>query len=99
MMDSEQGKLFVGGISWETKEETLSDHFEKYGEVVESVVMRDRMTGSARGFGFVLFSDPSAADKALQEKHVILGRTVSIFISLFFPYFCALFASLVFQPF
>eukprot|EP00268_Persea_americana_P037775 TRINITY_DN3748_c0_g1_i1.p1 TRINITY_DN3748_c0_g1~~TRINITY_DN3748_c0_g1_i1.p1 ORF type:complete len:381 (+),score=83.21 TRINITY_DN3748_c0_g1_i1:285-1427(+) len=78
MMDSEQGKLFVGGISWETKEETLSDHFDKYGEVVESVVMRDRMTGSARGFGFVLFSDPSAADKALHEKHVILGRTVEV---------------------
>ncbi|XP_077233897.1 RNA-binding protein 1-like [Tasmannia lanceolata] len=77
-MDSDQGKLFVGGISWETSEETLKDHFSNYGEVVDSVIMRDRNTGSARGFGFVLFSDQSAADKALQEKHVILGRTVEV---------------------
>nr|DAD41575.1 TPA_asm: hypothetical protein HUJ06_015898 [Nelumbo nucifera] len=77
-MDSDQGKLFVGGISWETNENTLKDHFKKYGDVVESVIMRDRNTGNARGFGFVLFSDPSAADKALQDKHVILGRTVEV---------------------
>ncbi|XP_042496420.1 heterogeneous nuclear ribonucleoprotein 1-like [Macadamia integrifolia] len=77
-MDSDQAKLFVGGISWETSDETLKDHFGKYGDVVESVIMRDKNTGSARGFGFVLFSDPSVADKALQDKHVILGRTVEV---------------------
>ncbi|XP_043711205.1 heterogeneous nuclear ribonucleoprotein 1-like [Telopea speciosissima] len=77
-MDLDQAKLFVGGISWETSEETLQDHFNKYGDVVESVIMRDKNTGSARGFGFVLFSDPSVADKALQDKHVILGRTVEV---------------------
>ncbi|RZC44434.1 hypothetical protein C5167_037378 [Papaver somniferum] len=77
-MDSEQGKIFVGGISWETNEDTLKDHFNKFGEVVETVIMRDRNTGSARGFGFVLFSDPSVADKVLLEKHVILGRTVEV---------------------
>lgn len=77
-MDSEQGKLFVGGISWELKEETLKDHFQKYGEVVESVIMKDKATGSSRGFGFVQFSDPSAAERALQESHVILGKTVDV---------------------
>ncbi|KAF8406176.1 hypothetical protein HHK36_008256 [Tetracentron sinense] len=77
-MDSDQVKLFVGGISWETNEDTLKDHFNKYGDVVESVIMRDKSTGEARGFGFVLFSDSSAADKALQDKHVILGRTVEV---------------------
>ncbi|KAF8404841.1 hypothetical protein HHK36_009730 [Tetracentron sinense] len=77
-MDSDQGKLFVGGISWETNEDTLKDHFNKYGDVVESVIMREKSTGNARGFGFVLFSDPSAADKALQDKHVILGRMVDV---------------------
>ncbi|XP_058080538.1 heterogeneous nuclear ribonucleoprotein 1-like [Magnolia sinica] len=78
-MDSDQAKLFVGGISWETNEESLKEHFGKYGVVLESVIMRDRSTGNARGFGFVLFSDPSAADRALQEpKHVILGRTVEV---------------------
>ncbi|XP_031484157.1 heterogeneous nuclear ribonucleoprotein 1-like [Nymphaea colorata] len=78
METSEHAKLFIGGISWETNEETLTEHFKRYGEVAESVIMRDRNTGSTRGFGFVLFSNPSAADKALQDKHVIAGRTVEV---------------------
>ncbi|XP_010941956.1 heterogeneous nuclear ribonucleoprotein 1 [Elaeis guineensis] len=77
---SEQGKLFVGGISSETREEVLVDHFKKYGEVKEVVVMRDRITGNCRGFGFVKFLDPQVAERVLQEKkkHVILGRTVEV---------------------
>ncbi|OVA01178.1 RNA recognition motif domain [Macleaya cordata] len=77
-MDSEQRKLFVGGISWETTEDVLGDYFTSFGEVVESTVVRDRITGNARGFGFVLFSDASAAEKALKENHVILGRAVEV---------------------
>ncbi|KAF6136903.1 hypothetical protein GIB67_018942 [Kingdonia uniflora] len=77
-MDSDRAKLFVGGISWETTEDNLKDHFNSYGEVVEVVVMKDRVTGNARGFGFVLFLDPDVADKALDDKHVILGRTVEV---------------------
>ncbi|XP_077215386.1 heterogeneous nuclear ribonucleoprotein 1-like [Tasmannia lanceolata] len=77
-METDQGKLFVGGISWETSEETLKDHFSKYGVVVDSVIMRDRNTGTARGFGFVLFSNPSDADNALLDKHLILGRMVEV---------------------
>lgn len=75
-MDSDQGKLFIGGISWETTEDTLRDYFKHYGEVVDSVIMRDRNTGTARGFGFVVFADPNVADRVLLEKHVIAGRAV-----------------------
>ncbi|MGG2367939.1 hypothetical protein ACE4ZV_26720, partial [Salmonella enterica] len=39
----------------------------------------DHSTRCPRGFGFVTFSDLSAADKALQDTHVILGRTVGPF--------------------
>ncbi|KAH1057731.1 hypothetical protein J1N35_035796 [Gossypium stocksii] len=77
-MESDQAKLFVGGISRETSEAILSDHFSKYGNVVSSVVAKDKNTKSPRGFGFVLFSEPSSADKALQATHVILGRTVEV---------------------
>ncbi len=75
-MDSDQGKLFVGGISWETTEEKLRDHFQAYGEVAEIVVMKDRATGRGRGFGFVVFADPAVADRVVTEKHTIDGRTV-----------------------
>ncbi|KAL7251393.1 hypothetical protein ACSBR1_013269 [Camellia fascicularis] len=75
-MDSDQGKLFIGGISWETNEEKLKDHFEVYGEVLQTVVMRDKTSGRPRGFGFVVFADPSILDRVLQDKHLIDGRTV-----------------------
>lgn len=75
-MDSDQGKLFIGGISWETSEEKLKDYFGNYGEILQTVVMRDKISGRPRGFGFVVFADPSVLDTVLQEKHTIDGRTV-----------------------
>ncbi|KAL2530841.1 RNA-binding (RRM/RBD/RNP motif) family protein [Forsythia ovata] len=75
-MDSDQGKLFIGGISWETNEEKLKEYFQGYGEVLQTVVMRDKISGKPRGFGFVVFADPNILDRILQERHVIDGRTV-----------------------
>ncbi|KAJ9166370.1 hypothetical protein P3X46_021140 [Hevea brasiliensis] len=77
-MDNDKAKLFVGGISRETSEEALKAHFAKYGTVLTSHVAKDKNTRSPRGFGFVTFSDPTFADKALQDSHVILGRTVEV---------------------
>ena len=75
-MDSDQGKLFRGGISWETTEEKLKEYFENYGDVVQTVVMRDKTTGRPRGFGFVVFANPSILDRVLQDKHTIDAKTV-----------------------
>ncbi|KAI0528797.1 hypothetical protein KFK09_001340 [Dendrobium nobile] len=75
-MDSDLGKLFIGGISWETTEDKLKDYFSQYGDVAQTAVMRDKATGKPRGFGFVAFSDPSILDRVLQDTHNIDGRTV-----------------------
>ncbi|XP_016460681.1 uncharacterized protein LOC107784125 isoform X2 [Nicotiana tabacum] len=72
----QSGKLFVGGISWDTNEDRLREYFQAFGDVVEAVIMKDRTTGRARGFGFVVFADPSIAEKVVKEKHMIDGRTV-----------------------
>ncbi|XVF21095.1 hypothetical protein REPUB_Repub12eG0061600 [Reevesia pubescens] len=73
---SENGKLFIGGISWDTNEERLKEYFSSFGEVVEAVIMKDRTTGRARGFGFVVFTDPAVAERVIKEKHNIDGRMV-----------------------
>ncbi|KAA8531536.1 hypothetical protein F0562_006245 [Nyssa sinensis] len=77
-MESEHGKLFVGGISQITTAEKLIEHFSKYGEVKESQIMKDRNTGNGRGFGFVKFTDPAVVLEVLQVQHNILGRTVEV---------------------
>ncbi|XVE87660.1 hypothetical protein DITRI_Ditri19aG0005900 [Diplodiscus trichospermus] len=75
-MEMELGKLFIGGISWDTNEDRLREYFQNFGKVVEAVIMKDRATGRARGFGFVVFADPSIAERVVTEKHMIDGRTV-----------------------
>ncbi|KAK4275367.1 hypothetical protein QN277_018461 [Acacia crassicarpa] len=75
-MESDLGKLFIGGISWDTDEERLKEYFGNYGEVIEVVIMRDRTTGRARGFGFIVFADPAVAERVIMDKHIIDGRTV-----------------------
>lgn len=75
-MESDLGKLFIGGISWDTDESRLKEYFGQYGEVVEAVIMRDRITGRARGFGFIVFADPAVAERVVMDKHMIDGRTV-----------------------
>ncbi|CAN8285218.1 unnamed protein product [Cochlearia groenlandica] len=77
-MESDQGKLFIGGISWETEENLLKEYFSNYGEVSHVTVMRDKATCRPRGFGFVSFSDPIVIDKVLQDKHHIDNRDVDV---------------------
>ena len=75
-MESDQGKLFIGGISWDTDENLLREYFSNYGEVLQVTVMREKATGRPRGFGFVSFSDPAVVDRVLQSKHHIDNRDV-----------------------
>ncbi|KAJ2765153.1 hypothetical protein GGI18_006277, partial [Coemansia linderi] len=51
----DEGKLFVGGLSWETDEIKLRNYFSRYGNIVDCTIMRDPMSSRPRGFGFVTF--------------------------------------------
>lgn len=77
-MEPDQNKVFVGGIAWETSESRLKEYFQAFGDVVQAVVMKDKVTGRARGFGFVEFADASVAEKVINEKHTLDGRTVEV---------------------
>lgn len=55
---------------------TFTKHFGKYGEIVDSVIMKDRFTGTPRGFGFITYADPSVVDTVIEETHVINGKQV-----------------------
>eukprot|EP00873_Tetraselmis_striata_P007356 jgi/Tetstr1/427620/TSEL_017745.t1 len=69
-------KLFLGGLSWDTTEETLREHFGRYGQVIKVEVMRDRHSGTPRGFGFVTYADETAAEEVTQMKHILDGRHI-----------------------
>ena len=58
-------KLFIGGLSFETTDDGLREHFEKWGTLTDCVVMRDPQTKCARGFGFVTYSCVEEVDAAM----------------------------------
>lgn len=61
----------------------FTKYFERYGEVIDSVVMKDRQTGRPRGFGFITYADPSVVDEVIQESHVIDGKQVSFLYAFY----------------
>eukprot|EP00747_Dinoflagellata_sp_TGD_P112581 gnl/TRDRNA2_/TRDRNA2_171511_c0_seq3.p1 gnl/TRDRNA2_/TRDRNA2_171511_c0~~gnl/TRDRNA2_/TRDRNA2_171511_c0_seq3.p1 ORF type:complete len:368 (+),score=98.46 gnl/TRDRNA2_/TRDRNA2_171511_c0_seq3:104-1207(+) len=67
-------KIFIGGLAQSTTNEMLKEHFSKYGQITDSVVMeRD---GKSRGFGFVTFEMPESVSAVLSEPQEIDGRTL-----------------------
>ncbi len=73
-------KLFVGGLSWDTTDDSLRNAFEQFGELGEVKVVLDRETGRSRGFGFVEFTDGGSAETAAQEMdgQEIDGRSIRV---------------------
>ncbi|XP_053159422.1 heterogeneous nuclear ribonucleoprotein A1 isoform X1 [Hemicordylus capensis] len=70
-------KLFIGGLSFETTDESLRSHFEQWGTLTDCVVMRDPNTKRSRGFGFVTYSTVEEVDAAMNARpHKVDGRVV-----------------------
>uniref|UniRef100_A0A8B9ME14 RRM domain-containing protein n=2 Tax=Accipitrinae TaxID=8955 RepID=A0A8B9ME14_9AVES len=70
-------KLFIGGLSFETTDESLRSHFEQWGTLTDCVVMRDPNTKRSRGFGFVTYSSVEEVDAAMNARpHKVDGRVV-----------------------
>lgn len=63
-------------------EDTLRLHFSQYGAVEATEVMKDRLSGKSRGFGFVTFVEPAGASAALQMEHTIDGRRCEAKVAL-----------------
>ncbi|KAI4350638.1 hypothetical protein L6164_005076 [Bauhinia variegata] len=72
------GKIFIGGLARETTIDQFIKHFGDYGEITDSVIMKDRKTGQPRGFGFITYADPSVVDKVIEDTHIINGKQVEI---------------------
>ena len=68
-------KLYVGNLPYSVNNEKLKEIFSEYGEVSDAVVIKNRMTGRSKGFGFVTFANGEDADKALAETD---GKEVDI---------------------
>ena len=59
-------KLYVGGLSYDTSEDSLKEAFAKAGTVESAVIITDKMSGRSKGFGFVEMSSEEEAQKAIE---------------------------------
>ncbi|XP_046981263.1 RNA-binding protein Musashi homolog 2 isoform X1 [Schistocerca americana] len=75
--DPAPGKLFVGGLSWQTSSEKLKEYFGMFGTVTDVLIMKDPVTQRSRGFGFITFEDPQTVEKVLKVPiHTLDGKKI-----------------------
>lgn len=73
-------KLFIGGLSWGTTDESLAAAFSQAGTVLSAVVIKDKLTHRSKGFGFVEMTNDDEADAAIEmwNNQEIDGRAVVV---------------------
>ncbi|MBT9138784.1 MAG: hypothetical protein DDT31_01360 [Syntrophomonadaceae bacterium] len=73
-------KLFVGGLSYDTVEESLRKLFVEAGTVESAVVIVDKMSNRSKGFGFVEMATEEEAKKAIEllNGKDLDGRSITV---------------------
>ena len=72
--------IFVGNLSFSTKEDGLRAAFEAYGQVASARVVTDRETGRSRGFAFVEMANADEAQAAIAalDGREVDGRALKV---------------------
>jgi RNA recognition motif-containing protein len=73
-------KLYVGNLSYETRDDDLQQRFTEFGQVASAKVMMDRDSGRSKGFGFVEMNTAEEAQAAIRglDGQSIDGRAVVV---------------------
>ena len=76
-------KLYVGNLSYSTTDQSLGDMFAQYGTVVSATVIKDKMSGRSKGFGFVELEDEAAGNTAITEMNgkEVDGRKLNVSVA------------------
>ncbi|HEV2601299.1 MAG TPA: RNA-binding protein [Candidatus Babeliales bacterium] len=72
--------IYVGNIAHAATEDQLRQLFEQYGEVTSVKLVKDKFTGSSRGFGFVEMGTEKDGDAAIAalDNNEFMGRTLRV---------------------
>lgn len=73
-------KLYIGNLAYTVTDEALKSTFSQFGTVESATVVKDKMSGRSKGFGFVEMSTEAEASEAIEKlnKSPFEGRTMFV---------------------
>lgn len=73
-------KLYVGNLPFKTREEELQTLFQQAGTVETVNIIRDKISGQSRGFGFIEMASQEDAQKAIEmfNGHKLESREIIV---------------------
>ncbi|KAJ3177049.1 Protein phosphatase PP2A regulatory subunit B [Gaertneriomyces sp. JEL0708] len=74
--------LYVKNLDDAIDDDKLRQEFSVYGVITSAKVMKDEKTGQSKGFGFVCFSSPEEATKAVTDMNGRLIGSKPIYVAL-----------------
>ena len=73
-------EIYVGSLPYSVTEDDLKEVFTPFGEVSSVRLLRDKLSGKSKGFGFVEMPDSSEADSAIAalNENEFKGRDIKV---------------------
>ena len=73
-------QIYIGNLAYSVDDDSLKNAFSQFGEVESAVVVKDKVSGRSKGFGFVEMStnESAAAAIAKMNKTEFAGRLMFV---------------------
>lgn len=81
LQEAQMGKkIYIGNLSFNVDDQSLTDLFSQFGEVETARVITDRESGRSKGFAFVEMFSESHASSAIEKLNGsdFLGRAINV---------------------
>lgn len=72
-------RVYIGNLPWRVDSTTLEQLFSIHGTVQEAQVMKDRINGRSRGYGFVVMSSAAEMEKAIAALDGCVSASIQHF--------------------
>jgi RNA recognition motif-containing protein len=72
--------IYVGNLSWQMTDDDLRNLFEQHGSVASAKIVKDKVSGRSKGFGFVEMEDDAEAQQAITNLYdsEVMGRKIIV---------------------
>ena len=78
---SQSNNVFIKNLNPTIDNQMLFDTFSMFGNILSCKVVTDRATGASKGFGFVHFEFPEAADEAISKINGMVIADKEVYVA------------------